>query len=658
MAIDRTLVNPAVLEGWPSASLDTLSSEERIRFRQSQHAVELFAKGERIAEIEKQTGISRCQLYHLIRRANAIHPDGRVFGFRAFLPYARIKPHERKAPVKRGPGSVGGGEAGAMAQLLASYPELHEFLCAAISQRPLLFACRPDGRLTVRGLRDIHRAFLDQCRKLGLREADYPLGRDQKGIRALSKHIKKLGAKTFRQAAKASGAPRDKGRWSDRGQNPLQAVARPYQAVEFDGHKLDIRLSITSPDPFGFEQTLELGRIWILVLVDIFTRAILGYHLVLAPEYDQHDVIRAVQKSLEPHLPMEFTLPGLGYGHSGGFPSRRLPELAYAVWDEFRFDNAKAHLAEYTLQRLREELGCIAHAGPPGDPDKRPIIERFFKTLAENMSHRLPATTLSSPEELRRLLNASNQQIALPIPLSELEELVEAVLASLNATPHESLGGRSPLQALEYWVRGQAVIIRRLPEPMRKDLCLLQAAHSSRVSGSVARGIRPHISFFAVRYSSRLLSERIDLIGKRVWVYYNPDDLRTLRVFEEEGGEIGILTAARPWAEAAHSLRMRRQITKLARDGKLQFDADTDPVQAYLRYLRQQAPRRRKAANALEVARRAASEHGQTAKTPPGPIYDPRPALADAEADAVEAPVEETAPAKPRRLNIPPGFSR
>jgi len=657
MAVDRTLLSPTLLASWPSVSLALLSAEERSRFRRSQQAVELFSKGGRIADIEQQTGISRSQLYHLIRRANSLHADGRVFGYRAFLPYARIKQHERKAPLKRGPGRVNGGEAGAMAQLLATYPELEEFLREEISQRPLLFSCRADGRLRVRGLSDLHRAFLDQCRKLGLREADYPLGRDQKGIRSLSKHLKALGASTFRQAAKASGAPHDKGGWSDQSPHPLQAVTRPYQAVEFDGHKLDIRLSVTYPDPFGFEQTLELSRIWILVLVDIFTRAILGYHLVLAPEYDRHDVIRAVQKSLEPHRPMDFTIPGLGYGYSGGFPSQRLPELAYVVWDEFRFDNARAHLADHTLRILREELGCIAHAGPPGNPDQRPIIERFFKTLAESMSHRLPATTLSRPEELRRLLNASNSHLSLPMPLPELEELVEAVLASLNATPHESLGGRSPLQALDYWVRGQSVPIRRLPEPMRKDICLLQATHSSRVTGNVARGIRPHLSFFAVRYSSRRLSERVDLIGKRVLVYYNPDDIRTLRVFEEGGAEIGLLTAARPWSETAHSLRMRRQIIKLARDHKLQFDADTDPVQAYLRHLRQQAPRRRKAATALEAACRAVNQNGP-ANPPLGPDYDPRPPRVDPKADALESGVEEAASAKPRPLKIPPGFSR
>jgi hypothetical protein len=629
-----------------------------MHFLKHRHALELFLKGEQLKVIENETGVYRSQLYRIIRRATTIHPDGQVFGFRAFFPYARVKPYKRQASTKRAGHNAKAGDAGAMANLLNNYPELDKFLKEEISKKPLLFSYS-SGKLTINGLRDIHKLFIAQCRNLGLRESDYPLNKDQKGIRSLSAYIKSRGMKSFKKASKASGAALDKGIRCDHHPSPLLSITRPYQAVEFDGHRLDIRLSVSFPDPFGFQQTFEVNRIWILVVIDMFTRATLGYHLALSPEYSRHDVIRAIQNSVEPHKPITFTIPGLDYGQYGGFPSQKLPELAFAVWDEFRFDNAKAHLAEDTLQRLCEELGCIAHAGPPADPDKRPIIERFFKTLATTMSHRLPASTLSNPTELRRLLNSTNQHLALPIPLNELEELVEAVLASLNAAPHTSLGGRSPLEALEYWVRGQSVPIRHIPENRCKNLCLLQATHTSRVNGNVARGIRPYISFYGVRYTNRSLSERTDLMGKQLLIYYHPDDIRSLRAFEQTGGEIGMLTAVRPWDKVTHSLRTRKQILKLVRDKKLEFGLDSDPVNAYIHYLRQQTPKRRKAANELELIRRSIQEVGWSEKLSLGPArQDTLPIMTDTDADSFDTETEETGLAKPKRLSIPSGFNR
>ena len=38
-------------------------------------------------------------------------------------------------------------------------------------------------------------------------------------------------------------------------------------------------------DPLGFEQELEIERIWLLVIVDVWRRAVLGYHVSLNREY-------------------------------------------------------------------------------------------------------------------------------------------------------------------------------------------------------------------------------------------------------------------------------------------------------------------------------------------------------------------------------------
>lgn len=92
------------------------------------------------------------------------------------------------------------------------------------------------------------------------------------------------------------------------------AATRPFQIVEFDGHRLDIRLKVVIHDPLGFTHEFEIERVWLLVIIDVCTRAVLGYHLVLAREYSRYDVIKTVEAALEPHRTRSFTIPELAYG--------------------------------------------------------------------------------------------------------------------------------------------------------------------------------------------------------------------------------------------------------------------------------------------------------------------------------------------------------
>ena len=151
--------------------------------------------------------------------------------------------------------------------------------------------------------------------------------------------------------------------------------------MEFDGHRLDIRLKVVVRDPLGFEHEFEMERVWLLVIIDVCTRAVLAFHIVLASEYSRYDVIKTIEKALEPHRTRSFTIDGLGYGPQDGFASQRLPELAYVTWEWMKLDNAKANLANETLTALCEFVGCLADAGPRYSPDERPYIERFFGTM-------------------------------------------------------------------------------------------------------------------------------------------------------------------------------------------------------------------------------------------------------------------------------------
>jgi hypothetical protein len=41
----------------------------------------------------------------------------------------------------------------------------------------------------------------------------------------------------------------------------VPSAKHPYQVVEFDGHRLDIRLKVVVRDQFGFEHEFEIERV-------------------------------------------------------------------------------------------------------------------------------------------------------------------------------------------------------------------------------------------------------------------------------------------------------------------------------------------------------------------------------------------------------------
>ena len=87
-----------------------------------------------------------------------------------------------------------------------------------------------------------------------------------------------------------------------------KAATLPYEIVEFDGHKLDVHLTLRIDDPFGFETLLILHRIWILVPLDVASRAV-GYALAPGREYNGDDVAQALQALLMPHVTREPVIP-------------------------------------------------------------------------------------------------------------------------------------------------------------------------------------------------------------------------------------------------------------------------------------------------------------------------------------------------------------
>ncbi len=377
------------VNAWPTVAHTELDEPVRRKFEARRQAILRYIAGEPIRAIEKSTHFNRRQLYRWLERAQAVHPDGRPFGFRALIHYVRIAEYARVRDVQLRGERGSRGAAGALAQLLERSPTLTGWLLLQLKQRKVwLEQVHTDGHLRtrLRGLQSLHDNFLRQCRSVGLTAADYPLNTADHAIRSLSRRVKAEMLGSFGSAARSAGAKHLKGlpRVDDSG--PPAAV-RPYQVVEFDGHRLDVRLKVVVRDPLGFTHEFEMERVWLLVIIDVCTRAVIGYHIALAREYSRYDVIKTIENALTPHRPRTFTIPGLTYGPHDGFPSGKMPELGYVTWEWIRLDNAKANLADETMTALCEFVGCLADAGPKHSPDERAISNASLARLPVDCLH-------------------------------------------------------------------------------------------------------------------------------------------------------------------------------------------------------------------------------------------------------------------------------
>lgn len=639
------------LADWPAIDERVLPKPDRDTYQARCQAVEAYARGDTLAGIEALTRIHRATLLRLIARALRAHPDGRLWGYRALVPHVRVQPYERnQAP--RVLVHVKAGNAGAFAQLLQRHPSLAKQLRGEITAGNVTLQSSGErGRLA--GLKGAIGRFHQACRDLGLGAGDYPLNQQDMAVRSLARTLRYWLDEDFDRSARASGTrikPASALRQTER------AVLEAFDTIEFDAHKMDLRLKvILEQDPTGGEHALEIERVWLLAVIDVATRCVLGWRLSLSRECNRFDAIETLKRSLVPAKTPELTLPGLHLQPSGGFVSQALPATEFACWRQIRLDNARAHLATTSLDVLCETLGCTADFGPAYEPDDRPFIERFFGTVTATLSRRLPGAIppLSAQAQAKALarLRDKNDTLRLIVTVQELEELLALTIWNYHGTPHASLGGLTPLEMMRRHVLGigrEPVRLRRLPLPLRQLPELLHDPVLCKVHGHLARGERPHITYMHVRYTSTQLAKRSALVGQSLRVHVNPYDLRQLVTTTEDGEILEPLLASGPWRKHAHPLWLRQAFFKAKRKRQLEFAAGDDPIEAFLALRRKEATKRKRAAS--DVAR-VQRERAQGGAAKPAAVETPS-------TETPAAPLLATGPVKGRPLRIARGFAR
>lgn len=645
---------------WPQLDERALAGDVQTLFRRRRDAVMAYVAGAPIADIVA-LGVDGQTLRRLIARALRPHADGRAWGWRALVPQVRVRAYERQSAPKVLV-DTRAGNAGAFSQLLARFPELETALRRELGPgRVTLVPGGESGRL--KGVKAAAERFRQGCRALGLTQRDYPLNQKDKAVRSLARTLRGWIDVDLPLAAQVAGA-RIKPSSALRSL-PQRAALRAFDTVEFDAHKMDLRLKVVDVDPTGGEQVWEIERVWLLAIIDVATRCILGWTLSLARECNRSHVVETIQRALTPLARPTLSLPGLRLLPEGGFVSDSIEAARFACWRQLRLDNARAHLATTSLDVLCETVGCTADFGPAYQPDDRPFIERFFGTVTQTLSRRLPGA-LPGPEGARAALarlRKLKDTTRLLVTVQELNELLAVFIWNYHGTPHSSHGGHTPLSVMRRQVMGDASVVpgaglqpmrlRRLPPLMQQHPALLHDPVLCKVHGNLALGQRPYITFMHVRYTSKELAVSQRLVGQRLRVHVDPSDLRELTAVTDDGQVLQPLLASSVWRHEPHSLWLRREFFKAKRSRELSVEEGQNPIEAFVEQRRRKASKRKRAASDIARVQHERQHKRQQA--------DPQPASTEDPAKPPQPPALSqlvTGPVKAKKLRIEPGFSR
>ncbi len=184
--------------------------------------------------------------------------------------------------------------------------------------------------------------------------------------------------------------------------------------------------------------------------------------------------------------------------------------------------------------------------------------------------------------------------------------------AQFNATPTAGLSHLSPLEFIRYFAENDEphFLVRHLPRTVTASP-LIPCLRECIVRGGARTGRRPYVQIDQVRYTSYLLGETAALIGKKISVDIDDEDMRQVKAYLSNGAELGFLKASGRWSQTKHSRKTRKAINSLIHRRILVLSEFDDPVQVYLRYLslpkknggQTPVPPPRKALEALRVSR-------------------------------------------------------
>jgi putative transposase len=376
-----------------------------------------------------------------------------------------------------------------------------------------------------------HQVFLKvkgRAKELGLKK--HPS--HQTVYRILDQHI---------QEEQRKGKARSSGYLGSR----LTHMTRDGRELEVEGSN-DVwqcdhtRLDIRIVDEYGV-----LDRPWLTVIIDSYSRCVMGFFLGFYAPSSQIDALALRHAILLKSYGSEY---GLGDKEFG----------TYGICNYFYTDGGNDFQSIHITEQVAVQLGfSCALRRRPSDGG---IVERFFRTLNDQLLRTLPGYTGSNVQERPKDVDKDAC-----LTLKDLEIiLVRYIVKEYNAHTDARSGDQS---RFERWDAG-LMIEPTLYDELDLAIALMKAAR---------RVVQKYgcIQFEGWTYRAEHLK---GWEGKTVALRYDPDDITTILVYQlhEDGTEEFLDYAHAPGFEAQKlSLREHKAIRKKLREAAEEINNET-----------------------------------------------------------------------------------
>ncbi|MQA37051.1 hypothetical protein [Rugamonas aquatica] len=540
---------------WPKPDTSAWERRAQDSFDKKRQALVLYGEGASLDQITTETGIQRNEVHRLIRRCLALASDGQIFGYRALVPRTRVKGYNRRAEVDHVKGSGSGGCAGALSKLFDRFPEIEELVVD-------LF-CKQGAKETMNESRisisSIHDQFKCKLRELGFTDSDWPFSTSNCGYKTLFKYCQTLRLtkrhETTGARAGVEAALRDP---VGNGNRSIFPKLRPYGAVQLDFHKVDAASVILITNDYGKVMEVPLSRWHFGLLVEEFSRAILGYAVVLELTPSADSTLEIVSNALSSCQP-EF-IPAFSSDNGSFVINQLMPELQYQAFAALKVDNAWSNAAHEVVNNIIDTIGCAVNFGPVRAWFRRDLIEKILGELTRRGLQRLPSTHGSGPKDTR--IDHPNEQAAkFRITLRDLVDIFQRCIQEQNISDTEGRQFSAPVQVLQNALAKPASGFFRqpLPKTVQAHAKLMMHIEEATVRGNIEKGVRPYFTLSRHRHTNEMLANSFHLIGKKLVVYL---DRRLARVVyatvKDTGQDLGQMRLSGPWAKSNCSWRDRK----------------------------------------------------------------------------------------------------
>lgn len=565
---------PAVLPAPPKGA----SAEEREKYKARQTRFEInkvalqhfkngLTEAQANAKLEERFKVKlpNGAIWRLAERARQVNPaTGHIYGFWACVPNFRPLPSLTRSTR---PARNSRNQAHHLSAFFDRYPDIEAKLVTFVAKRTTDIA--EMRKVSVVTIDKVWPLFIALCKEKQLHIAtprEWPYTVKSRGYEAVRRWLEgqrylnpSQSAFNLLEADVAKAIKRD---YAGVGLEPLAATqGMAYSRVELDEHEMDAMWTYLIQDHEGKWIAAPAGRMWVVVLIDTETTAVLSGTVCFGPSFRKADVLQTVYSALvAPPRPSRFRLddPEWYLPPEAKFPAE-LPEFARCTWQQMALDQAASHRSPEVKSAIEEVTGCIASYDMPATPTARPIIELFFKHLAKFAQWFESAVGNSPDSPSRRDPERGAVESLVYVPAAH--EILQMVLRLYNATAKKSLGGDSPLENLLRKRRDNQCFVSQIDAKRNKLHRLLPKfeAHLTRRRDKMLGPIA--VNYGHTYYMGPELSNAQELMAttdQTVDIYVQPDARFAVvepRCAPERA--LNVVVANRRWWEP-HTLAIRK----------------------------------------------------------------------------------------------------